>query len=219
MDGAGDGSAGWASRPDAVLDAVTVPAVSVILPFRNAQRFLPAAIASVQAQDFRDFELLAVDDGSEDGSADLVRAAATADPRVRLIDAGRRGLPGALNEGCRRARGRYLARMDGDDLALPSRLSQQVAVLEHTPDMVVIGGAIDLIDEDDRTVGETWYARTDADIGRCWHTGCRRSAIRPRPFVGRHSTPWAAIGRPASWPRTWTSGSAWPGSGRWRISM
>lgn len=141
-----------------------MPLVSVILPFRNSERFLRASIESVRAQDFHDFELLAVDDGSEDASDDVVAAAGARDPRVRLVSAGRLGLPGALNEGCRRASGEFLARMDADDLAMPWRLSQQVAALQASSDLVVIGGAIDLIDESDLTVGETWYAGSDAAV-------------------------------------------------------
>lgn len=138
------------------------PAVSVILPFRDAGRFLPAAIASIQSQDLADIEIIAVDDGSADGSSAVVKAAVASDPRVRLVDTGHRGLPGALNEGCRLARGRYLARMDADDISMPSRLSRQVAAMDANPALVVVGGAVDLIDEQDRTVGEIWYAGSDA---------------------------------------------------------
>ena len=138
------------------------PAVSVILPFRDAQRFLPAAIASIQSQDLTNIEIIAVDDGSTDGSSAIVTGAAASDSRVRLISTGRRGLPGALNEGCRLARGRYLARMDADDIAIPSRLARQAAAMDANPALVVVGGAVDLIDEQDRTVGEIWFAASDA---------------------------------------------------------
>ena len=134
----------------------------MILPFRDAQRFLPAAIASIQSQVLADFEIIAVDDGSSDGSSAVVKAAAARDHRVQLVDTGRRGLPGALNEGCRLARGRYLARMDADDIAMPTRLARQVAALDASPELVVVGGAVDLIDEQDSTVGEIWYAGSDA---------------------------------------------------------
>ena len=81
---------------------------------------------------------------------------------MRLVATGRRGLPGALNEGSRLARGRYLARMDADDIALPSRLARQSAAMDANPALVVVGGAVDLIDEQDRTVGEIWFAGSDA---------------------------------------------------------
>ena len=133
----------------------------MILPFRDAQRFLPAALASIQSQDLADLEIIAVDDGSTDGSSAIVEAAAAGDSRVRLVATGRRGLPGALNHGCRLARGRYLARMDADDIARPTRLSRQVAALDRQPALVVVGGAVDLIDEQDRVVGEIWYPGSD----------------------------------------------------------
>jgi GT2 family glycosyltransferase len=140
-----------------------VPAVSVLLPFRNAQRFLTAALDSIRSQDFTDFEVVAIDDGSDDGSAALVSAAAAADPRIRLAGSRGRGLPDALNTAAAIARGKYLARMDADDLARPTRLARQVALLDEYPDTVVAGGAVDLIDEGDRTVGEIWYAVSDAE--------------------------------------------------------
>jgi len=138
------------------------PLVSVVLPFFNARRFLSAAIDSIVAQDFRDFELLAVDDGSDDGSGKLVEQFVRRDPRVRLVRQGRNGLPGALNLGLKAMAGRYLARMDADDIALPNRFALQVTALEANKDLVVVGGGVDLIDARDRRVGEIWYPLTDA---------------------------------------------------------
>ena len=140
-----------------------MPAVSVLLPFRNAQRFLSAALASILAQDFTDFEVVAVDDGSDDGSAAIVSAAAAADRRVQLLRSRGRGLPEALNTAAAIAGGKYLARMDADDIARPTRLARQVAWMEQNSATVVAGGAVDLIDEGDRTVGEIWYAVSDAE--------------------------------------------------------
>lgn len=140
-----------------------MPAVSVLLPFRNAQRFLTAALDSVLTQEFTDLEVVAVDDGSDDGSSAIVSAAAASDPRVQLVRSRGRGLPDALNTAAALARGTYLARMDADDVARPTRLAGQAALLTEYPEIVVAGGAVDLIDEAERTVGEIWYAVSDAE--------------------------------------------------------
>ena len=92
---------------------------------RDGARLLPEALASLEAQTFEDFELIVVDDGSRDDSAAIAEAHG-----ARVIRPGREGLVSALERGRREARGRYFARMDADDVALPERLAVQVAALE-----------------------------------------------------------------------------------------
>ncbi|MDD4951460.1 MAG: glycosyltransferase, partial [Desulfovibrionaceae bacterium] len=100
---------------------------------------LGPAMDSVLAQQGVDFEVLAVDDGSVDG-ADLVLANyAARDPRVRLLSPGRVGLVRALNMGLDAARGRYVARMDADDLCLPGRFAAQAKILDHRPEVGLVG--------------------------------------------------------------------------------
>src|SRR5690348_12271975 len=97
--------------------------VSVITPVRDGRAFLGEAIASVQAQTVQDWEMLIVDDGSTDGSAEFAAAAARADPRIRLVASGaRRGAAAARNAGIRRARGEFVALLDADDLFEPAKL-------------------------------------------------------------------------------------------------
>ena len=92
-----------------------MPEVSVLLPVRDGARTLPLAILSVLQQSFRDFELLVLDDGSADASPEI--ALRFADPRVRLLrDGVKRGLAARLNQGIDAAAGRYIARMDADDV-------------------------------------------------------------------------------------------------------
>lgn len=110
------------------------PAVSVVLPVRNGRATLPRAVASVGAQALRDWELIAVDDGSTDGSREWLRASAAADPRIRLLEQPALGLVSALNAGLAAARGRFIARMDADDECHAERLSAQVDFLERNPD-------------------------------------------------------------------------------------
>jgi len=114
------------------------PRVSVLMPVYNAERFLREAVDSILAQTFRDFEFLIIDDGSTDGSGEILRS--YADPRLRLIPNGRNlGLTATLNRGLDLAWGAYVARMDADDVSLPERLARQVAFLDARPDVGIVG--------------------------------------------------------------------------------
>ncbi len=109
------------------------PSVSVLLPVRNGMPALARAVASVRLQTWSDWELIAVDDGSTDGSREWLRAAAQADPRIRPLEQPARGLVAALHAGCKVARGRFIARMDADDECHPERLAAQAELLEQSP--------------------------------------------------------------------------------------
>lgn len=115
------------------------PLVSVIMPTYNGRRWLDQAVGSVLNQTFRDLEVVLVDDGSTDGSADL--AATFADDRVRLIRHERnRGIAASTNTAFEAARGRYLVMMDHDDISFPGRIARQVAFLEGRPELHGCGG-------------------------------------------------------------------------------
>ncbi len=105
-----------------------MPEVSVLLPVCDGARTLALAMLSVLEQSFRDFELLVLDDGSVDASPDI--ALRFGDPRVRLLrDGMKQGLAARLNQGIDAAAGRYIARMDADDVCFPDRFARQVARL------------------------------------------------------------------------------------------
>jgi glycosyltransferase involved in cell wall biosynthesis len=114
------------------------PAVSVVMPVRDAADTLAAAVDSVLAQSETDWELVAVDDGSTDASPRILRDYAAAHPRVRVVAAERGGLVPALNAGLAAARGGVVARMDADDLCLPDRLARQRHHLEVRPDLGLV---------------------------------------------------------------------------------
>ncbi|GMR12267.1 MAG: glycosyltransferase [Gemmatimonadota bacterium] len=120
-----------------------VPMVSVLLPVRDGEATLPAAIDSIASQTFTDFEVVAVDDGSTDGSAGLLEAWQARDARVRVVRQAPAGIVGALETGRSKARGRYLARMDADDVALPGRFEAQCSLMEANPSWAVCGGHIE----------------------------------------------------------------------------
>jgi glycosyltransferase involved in cell wall biosynthesis len=129
------------------------PLVSVLLPVWNGERFLAAAIASITAQTLTAFELIVVDDGSTDASAAIAQAAAARDPRIAVLTRPHGGITEALNAGIAVARGVYLARMDADDWADPSRLARQVTYLDAHPGCVAVGSAIEVIDGDEASLG------------------------------------------------------------------
>jgi glycosyltransferase involved in cell wall biosynthesis len=129
------------------------PLVSVVIIFFNAEEFLGQAIDSVLAQSFESWELLLVDDGSRDHSGEVARSYAQRLPgRVSCLHHSgheNRGMSASRNLGVRRARGKYLAFLDADDVFLPDKLRRQVALLESHPGVAMVYG---------RT--EYWYGWT-----------------------------------------------------------
>ena len=123
------------------------------MPVYNGGEHLRPALDSVFAQSFGDFELVAVDDGSTDDTASLLREAAARDDRLRVISLTvNTGIVRALNRGLAACQGRFLARMDADDLAHPQRFRRQVDFLEANPDVAVVGTALRYIDRDGRSL-------------------------------------------------------------------
>jgi glycosyltransferase involved in cell wall biosynthesis len=122
------------------------------MPIYNGHAYVPAAIESLRDQTYRDFELLLLDDGSSDGTEALVRDAAQRDARIRLVQRENRGLVATLNEGLGMARGEYIVRMDGDDVALPERIARQVAFMDGRPECVAAGSQVLFMDVDDRPI-------------------------------------------------------------------
>ena len=124
------------------------PRVSVVMPIYNGRRFVADAVASVRASHFTDLELLIIDDGSTDGSADEATRAAGRDRRVHVLTLPRGGVAAARNVGLHRARGEFIANLDADDLMLPERLDRQVAYLDRHPECVAVGSRALIVDGD-----------------------------------------------------------------------
>lgn len=116
--------------------SLNMPLVTVIMPMRNAGTFVDRALASILQECGVPLEVVVVDDGSTDGSADRVRA--IADPRVRLIPGPQQGIAAALNTGLAEAKGEIFMRCDADDLYASGRIQQQVEWLMEHPDFVAI---------------------------------------------------------------------------------
>lgn len=114
------------------------PRVSILLPVRNEERFISAALSSLFRQSLADWELVAVDDGSTDATPLILAEAARRDPRVRVVPSPGRGLVPALNAGLAECRAPLVARMDGDDIAHPRRLELQEAALGADPSVGLV---------------------------------------------------------------------------------
>src|SRR5580698_6504694 len=113
------------------------PTVSVVLSVKNGGSDLPPALDTILKQSFADFELIAINNGSTDGTRAFLDR--VADPRVRAFHQEDMGLAAALNRGISLTRGRYIARQDHDDLADPSRIAKQVDFLDTHPDHALVG--------------------------------------------------------------------------------
>ncbi|HYH64037.1 MAG TPA: glycosyltransferase [Urbifossiella sp.] len=128
---------------------MTTPHVSVVMAAKNYARFLPAAVESVLAQTFRDWELLIVDDGSTDATPAAARPYLT-DPRVRYVRSDRLGQSRAKNLGIGLSRGRFVAFLDADDAWQPTKLEKQLP--RFTPDVGVVFCRRSLMDEEGRAL-------------------------------------------------------------------
>lgn len=129
------------------------PDVTVLLPVFNGEPFLREAVESVLSQSYKNFELLIIDDGSTDNTATILQS--FNDPRIEVIRQPLNlGLSKTLNHGLERARGRYIARMDADDISLPHRLEMQVDYLENHPEAAVVSSLVELVDLQGVPVGE-----------------------------------------------------------------
>ncbi|MBZ9664913.1 glycosyltransferase [Pseudomonas sp. LMG 31766] len=113
-------------------DSINQPLISVVLPVYNAVEHIEISVQSILVQKVREFELIIINDGSTDGSAAILERLAKLDSRIILISRENRGLVSTLNEGVAKSRGKWIARMDADDIALPDRFLRQLQQLEVT---------------------------------------------------------------------------------------
>lgn len=143
------------------LAEITTPLISVAMPVYNGERYLAEAIDSILAQTFTDFELIIIDDGSTDNSLSVLQAYQKRDSRIRLISRENRNLVATLNEIIDLARGKWIARMDQDDIALPQRFKRQLQWIEKT-DVDICGSWVKLFGATRQRILK--HAITDAAI-------------------------------------------------------
>lgn len=147
------------------------PLVSIVMPVRDGIGFVDAAVASIRHQSLADLELIVVDDGSSDGTPERIRDHLATDPRIGLVVRMPGGVAAALNHGCSLARGRYIARMDADDIARPDRFARQVGFLEAHPDIAVLGSAVTIIDAAGAKIGTRRFPNRHDAIARALRSG------------------------------------------------
>lgn len=157
-----------------------VPAVSVLVPVRDAEVTLGAAVRSVLASVSVDLELICVDDGSSDSTPDLLRDFARSDSRVRLLETPPRGIVAALNLGLTETRSEWVARMDADDEMHPRRLARQLEFLARHPEIALVGCQV----ESFRSGGlaEGWRIYTEWVNGLVEESEIRREALVECPI-------------------------------------
>ncbi|MEM0993255.1 MAG: glycosyltransferase [Bacteroidota bacterium] len=123
--------------------------ISVVLPVFNGAKYLRTAVESILNQSYSDFELLVLDDASTDDTIAIIES--YEDKRIRLLKAEKNeGIVARLNEGIRQAKGKYIARMDADDISMPHRLERQIQFLQTHSMVALVGSNAYLIDEQNR---------------------------------------------------------------------
>ena len=131
-----------------------MPKVSVVMSVYNSEPFIRDAINSILGQTFQDFEFIIINDGSTDGSLQIIQS--YGDSRIRITSQENLGLTKSLNKGIGIARGEYIARQDADDISEPSRLEKQVAVLEQNSRAVLVSSNI-------RYFSEAWTSSPESN--------------------------------------------------------
>ncbi len=157
------------------------PLVSVLIPFRNAASTLMEALRSIQSQSFTQFEVVAIDDGSDDESPQIFGEIAERDSRMKLIRPGRIGLVAALNLGLSLCKAPFVARMDADDIMHPQRLELQREFMLANPEICLVSTMVEMFPPERITEGYREYLR--------WQDSCltpeeiRREIYVEAPFV------------------------------------
>ena len=129
------------------------PLVSVIMPVYKSDEYLEDAIVSIINQTFRDFEFIIVCDDPTDRSKAIISRYQMNDDRIKVVYQKHEGLVAALNKGCSLARGKYIARMDADDISLSERFEKQVAFMEAHPGCSLVGTFVEWINESGQFLG------------------------------------------------------------------
>lgn len=152
-----------------------MPKISVIMPIYNGEKYLNEAILSVLGQTYADFELIAIDDGSNDTSLEILKNFQKKDQRIKLISRENQGLVKSLNEGIKIANGEYIARMDADDVSMSERFEKQMAFLENNKDIVLCGTWAKKMDANEGEIGEYSTPITDKEI--------KKNILFHNPFI------------------------------------
>lgn len=138
---------------------MNIPTISVVMCTYNTDKYISKAIESVLTQSFRDFEFIIWDDGSTDKTKEIVET--FNDKRIRYIYHENTGLGMALKLACAEAKGKYIARMDSDDICLPERFSTELDFLEKHPEYVLVSSSVHYINEEGEILGRSFACSDD----------------------------------------------------------
>lgn len=140
--------------------------VTVVIPLYNHERYIEQAVASVLAQSRRPDEIVVIDDGSRDGSAEIMRRLCHEHAEIVFWSQPNQGAHSTINAGIERARGEYLAILNSDDVYHPRRLAKCLDVLEREPSVAAVFTALDFMDKDGGRVDNPWYEQARAFYDR-----------------------------------------------------
>lgn len=141
------------------------PKVSVVLPAYNAEKYIAQSIESILGQTFKDFELIIINDCSQDKTWGIIEKFAKRDKRILAISNTKNlKLANSLNKGIELAKGKYIARMDADDWSYPDRLETQYRFMEKHPKVGIVGGSMNVCSEDLKITNSRSYPVSDKKI-------------------------------------------------------
>ena len=212
------------------------PLISIVIGAYNAQRYLAQTLDSLLAQTLRDFELIVVDDGSEDATFDILKQYEARDSRVRPILIPHGGIVDAANAGLNAARSELIARADSDDIHMPDRLQKQYDFLNAHPEIVAVGSRMLVIEPYGSPLRESEHKLTHEEIEAellCadgWAlpqpAAMMRKSVAMKVGAYRHDYPWsedldlflrmAEVGRLANLPDILVKYRIHPGSTNWK---
>lgn len=130
------------------------PIISVVLPSYNSRLFIKETIESILNQSFTNFELIIINDGSTDNSLSVINS--FQDKRIVILDQENKGLAFSLNRGIKHSRGKYILRIDSDDLCMIDRFEKQFKFMESHPNIGVLGSAVTYIDDDGKEISRSF---------------------------------------------------------------
>jgi glycosyltransferase involved in cell wall biosynthesis len=186
----------------------SLPRVSVVMPVYNGKKYLREAVDSILAQTFNDFELIIIDDGSTDSTADILNE--YKDERIKLVkNIQNRGISFSTNKGISIASGKYIAKMDCDDISYPDRFMAQVQLLDENIDIDVVGSWIEYIGQDSQPIGKIGTYLGSA-MGLRWFTFFNTPLANPAvmmrrrffDFAGQYDEKFAVIQDYELWVRS-----------------
>lgn len=151
--------------------------VSIILSVYNGEKYLDDSISSVLSQSYKHFELIIINDGSSDNSISIITEWSKKDKRIVVVDKKNTGLTSSLNIGLEKSNGKYIARIDADDVWLSSKLESQVDFMEKHPEIVLLGTGTNFINEDGEVLNQNEVKQPTTDLE------LRKIYLYKNPFV------------------------------------